>query len=92
MTSVTHELAPARIVRFTGAMYLIQMATGVFTQLHARGSLIVRNDAAQTAQNITRDRRTAVLDQRRHMEPHYVHLQSLVPGLSDSLRPNLAQA
>jgi hypothetical protein len=33
-------------------MYLIQMATGVFTQVYARGSLIVRGDATQTAQNI----------------------------------------
>ena len=33
-------------------MYLIQMATGVFTQLYARGSLIARGDSAQTAQNI----------------------------------------
>jgi hypothetical protein len=33
-------------------MYLIQMATGVFTQIYARGSLIVSGDPAQTAQNI----------------------------------------
>jgi len=33
-------------------MYLIQMATGVFAQLYARGSLIVPGNAAQTAQNI----------------------------------------
>jgi hypothetical protein len=33
-------------------MYVIQMAAGVFTQIYARGSLIVRDDAAQTARNI----------------------------------------
>jgi hypothetical protein len=33
-------------------MYLIQMATGVFTEVYARGSLIVRGDPTQTAQNI----------------------------------------
>ena len=33
-------------------MYLIQMATGVFTQIYARGSLIVRGDPTQTARNI----------------------------------------
>jgi len=33
-------------------MYLMQMATGVFTELYARGSLIVRGDATRTAQNI----------------------------------------
>ena len=33
-------------------MYLVQMTTGVFTELYARGSLIVGGDATQTAQNI----------------------------------------
>jgi len=52
MANVTQEAAQARTARFAGAMYLIQMATGVFTQLYARGSLIVRGDPSQTAQNI----------------------------------------
>ena len=42
----------ARAARLAGAMYLIQMATGVFTQIYARGSLIVRGDPTQTARNI----------------------------------------
>jgi len=41
-----------RAARLAGAMYLIQMATGVFTQIYARGSLIVRGDPRQTARNI----------------------------------------
>lgn len=52
MTVTTEGIAPIRLVRFTGAMYLLQMATGVFTQIHARGSLIVRDNATQTARNI----------------------------------------
>lgn len=52
MTVAAPGIAPMRIVRFTGAMYLLQMAAGVFTQMHARGSLIVRDNATQTAQNI----------------------------------------
>ena len=52
MNAATQQATTARIARFTGAMYLIQMATGVFTQVYARGSLTVRGDATQTAQNI----------------------------------------
>ncbi|HKV12445.1 MAG TPA: DUF4386 domain-containing protein [Thermoanaerobaculia bacterium] len=52
MTSAAQEIRPAQVARFAGAMYLIQMATGVFTQLYARGSLIARGNPAQTAQNI----------------------------------------
>ncbi|HTU68305.1 MAG TPA: DUF4386 domain-containing protein [Steroidobacteraceae bacterium] len=40
------------IIRLTGAMYLIQMAAGVFTQMYARGSLVVSGDPTQTARNI----------------------------------------
>lgn len=52
MTVTAQSIAPMRIVRFTGAMYLLQMAAGVFTQIYARGSLIVRDNATRTAQNI----------------------------------------
>ena len=52
MTSTTQHLTQARAARFAGAMYLVQMTTGVFTELYARGSLIVGGDATQTAQNI----------------------------------------
>ena len=41
-----------RAARLAGAMYLIQMATGTFTQIYARGSLIARGDPTQTARNI----------------------------------------
>jgi hypothetical protein len=50
MTDGTTE--QQRAARLAGAMYLIQMATGVFTQIYARGSLIVRGDPTQTARNI----------------------------------------
>ena len=52
MTDTTSGITPARIARFAGAMYLIQMATGVFAQLYVRGSLVVRGNPTQTAQNI----------------------------------------
>jgi uncharacterized protein DUF4386 len=42
----------ARAARLAGAMYLITMATGVFGESFVRGSLVVRGDATQTAQNI----------------------------------------
>jgi Domain of unknown function (DUF4386) len=38
-------------------MYLIQMTTGVFTELYARGSLLVCGDPTQTAQNIINSER-----------------------------------
>jgi hypothetical protein len=52
MTDGIDEAAQQRAARLAGAMYLIQMATGVFTQIYARGSLIVRGDPTQTARNI----------------------------------------
>jgi hypothetical protein len=52
MTNATQEGTQVRAARLAGAMYLIQMATGVFTELYARGSLIVHGDPTQTAQNI----------------------------------------
>ena len=57
MTNTIEKAFQARLVRFAGAMYLLQMAAGVFTQLYARGSLIVRGDPAQTAQNIIESER-----------------------------------
>ena len=35
-----------------GALYLLMMVTGIFAEFYARGSLIVRGDAVQTARNI----------------------------------------
>jgi len=52
MTDGIDKAAQQRAARLAGAMYLIQMATGVFTQIYARGSLIVRGDPTQTARNI----------------------------------------
>jgi Domain of unknown function (DUF4386) len=52
MTDAICEAEQQRAARLAGAMYLIQMATGVFTQIYARGSLIVRGDPTQTARNI----------------------------------------
>lgn len=52
MTRDAQEAVQARVARLAGAMYLIQMATGVFAEVWARGSLIVRDNPTQTAQNI----------------------------------------
>ena len=52
MTDGNRKAEQERAARLAGAMYLIQMATGVFTQIYARGSLIVRGDPTQTARNI----------------------------------------
>jgi Domain of unknown function (DUF4386) len=52
MTDAILKSEQQRAARLAGAMYLIQMATGVFTQIYARGSLIVRGDPTQTARNI----------------------------------------
>ena len=52
MTSTTAEVAQTRAARIAGTMYLITMATAIFGQSFVRGSLLVRGDAAQTAQNI----------------------------------------
>ena len=38
--------------KIVGLLYLVQMATGVFGEIVARGRLIVPGDAARTAQNI----------------------------------------
>ena len=46
------EAAQTKAARLAGAMYLICMATGIIGESFIRGSLIVRGDAAQTAQNI----------------------------------------
>ncbi len=43
---------PLRIARLAGAMYLIQITTGTFSELVARSPFVVGDDAAQTAHNI----------------------------------------
>ena len=57
MTHATQEVTQVRLARFAGAMYLLQMAAGVFTQIYARGALIARDDATRTAQNILESER-----------------------------------
>jgi hypothetical protein len=57
MTNATREVTQAQAARLAGAMYLIQMATGVFTELYARGSLIVAGDPTKTAHNIIQSER-----------------------------------
>lgn len=52
MTNTSPEAAQAKAARLAGAMYLITMATAIFGQSFVRGSLLVRGDATQTAQNI----------------------------------------
>jgi hypothetical protein len=46
------EAATDRLLRFVGGLYLLQMATGVFAQLYARGSLVVPGDPSATAVGI----------------------------------------
>jgi hypothetical protein len=52
MTNADEPAKQARVARLAGALYLVQMATGVFAEVFVRGSLVVRGDPAQTAQNI----------------------------------------
>jgi hypothetical protein len=52
MTNDGEPAKQARVARLAGALYLVQMATGVFAEVFVRGSLVVRGDPAQTAQNI----------------------------------------
>lgn len=40
------------VARLVGALYLVQMAAGVFGEVAARGQLIARGDATRTAENI----------------------------------------
>lgn len=46
------EVTQARAARVAGAMYLLSMGTGILNEFFIRGPLIVRGDAARTAQNI----------------------------------------
>jgi Domain of unknown function (DUF4386) len=46
--------AQTSIARLAGAMYLVTMATALFAEGYVRGTLLVSESAAQTAQNIVR--------------------------------------
>jgi hypothetical protein len=52
MPNADEPATQARVARLAGALYLLQMAAGVFAEVFVRGALVVRGDAAQTAQNI----------------------------------------
>lgn len=54
-----HAITPAQRAAATiiGVIYPIQMATGIFGEVFARGQLIVRGDANKTAQNIVEGER-----------------------------------
>ena len=46
------QTAPKAQARITGALYLVIMASALFTEMAVRGALIVGGDAAATAHNI----------------------------------------
>jgi hypothetical protein len=54
MTTITSTIEPAQhtAAKIVGIIYPIQMATGVFGEVVARGQLIVRGDPTKTAENI----------------------------------------
>jgi hypothetical protein len=52
MTQEAIESEQRTAAKVAGSIYLIAMATSMFAELYARGPLIVRGDAAQTAMNI----------------------------------------
>ena len=53
-SATTAEISPAQhtAARVIGILYPIQMATGIFGEVFARGQLIVRGDPTKTAENI----------------------------------------
>src|SRR5262245_23550997 len=46
------DMSREKAARFAGALYLLQMALGIFGESVVRGSLIVPGDATRTAHNI----------------------------------------
>jgi len=57
MTHLTIEPEQRTAAKIAGSIYLIAMATSMFAELYARGPLIVRGDAVQTAINIVASER-----------------------------------
>lgn len=52
MAGTTTGMTQAKAARLAGAMYLFAMAAGIFGESFVRGALVVRGNAALTAQNI----------------------------------------
>jgi Domain of unknown function (DUF4386) len=52
MTSGIIDLSQRKAASVVGFLYLFAMATSIFSEAYVRGSLVVANDAAATAQNI----------------------------------------
>jgi hypothetical protein len=81
ITPVQHTAA-----KVAGLLYLIQMATGVFGEVYARGQLIVRGDATKTAENIIANERLFRLSIAGDLVTYFVVIV-LVWALYVLLRP-----
>jgi Domain of unknown function (DUF4386) len=53
MTERIAEASPRLRARIAGALYLLTIVAGVFAEVFVRGALVVRDDAAATAANIS---------------------------------------
>ena len=52
MANAAQEASQARVARIAGAMYVLTMATAIFSEFVVKSSLVVPGDATHTAQNI----------------------------------------
>jgi hypothetical protein len=52
MTNYFKEISPQKIAKLAGLFYLINIITGLFTEIFVRSNIIVWENAAATAQNI----------------------------------------
>lgn len=52
MIASTTQASPRLKARLAGVFYLITVLTGLFAEIHVRGSVIVSGDAGATARNI----------------------------------------
>jgi hypothetical protein len=57
MAIYTIDESQRKAAKVAGFLYLFMMVTGVFAEFYARGQLIVRGDAVQTAKNIAASER-----------------------------------
>jgi hypothetical protein len=51
-TITAHDLDPRRLARIAGALYLVIIVCGLFSEVVVRGTLVVPGDAAATAANV----------------------------------------